>query len=67
MESVLKMVPIHSVEKISKCHLFNESGSRLIQTEGLNIEEVWRRAAKFDMRRINVTDVHAFAGKYGVG
>lgn len=60
------MVPIHSVDKISKCHLFTEGSQKLIQTEGINIDEIWKRACFFDMKKINITDVHEFTRKYGV-
>lgn len=63
---MLKLVPIHSVQSISKCHLVAEGSHRLIQTEGQNIAEVWRRASHFDMRKFLTTDVHEFASKYGV-
>ena len=59
-------MPVHSVEKIEKCHLYTEGTSRVIQTEGLNMEEVWKRAGSFDMNKMTVTDVHAFSAKYGV-
>ena len=60
------MVPIHAVDKISKCHLYTEGTQKTIQTEGMNIQEIWKRAANFEMSKINITDVHEFARKYGV-
>jgi hypothetical protein len=66
VENVLKLVPIHSVQSISRCHLVSESSHRILQTEGQNIPEVWRRAGHFDMRKFVTTDVHEFASKYGV-
>lgn len=63
---MLKLVPIHSVQNIAKCHLLTEHGRRVIQTEGQNIPEVWRRREAFDMRKFITTDVHEFASRYGV-
>lgn len=66
VENVLKLVPIHSVQGITKCHLLTEHNHRLIQTEGQNVAEIWKRHHNFDMRKFLITDVHEFMSRYGV-
>lgn len=60
------MVPIHSVQHIQKCHMYTEHTHRIIQTEGQNVGEVWKKHKYFDMRKFHITDVHEFASRYGV-
>ncbi|NXU55669.1 RPA1 polymerase, partial [Turnix velox] len=69
--SLARNTVIHEVKGITRCFL-NESNSGqgekefILQTEGINLQELFRYSDILDMNRLYCNDIHAMANNYGV-
>ncbi|NXJ62661.1 RPA1 polymerase, partial [Rostratula benghalensis] len=69
--SVARSTVIHEVKGITRC-LLNESTNKqgekelVLQTEGINLAELFRYSDILDVNRLYSNDIHAMAKNYGI-
>uniref|UniRef100_A0A8C3JZE6 DNA-directed RNA polymerase subunit n=1 Tax=Calidris pygmaea TaxID=425635 RepID=A0A8C3JZE6_9CHAR len=69
--SVARSTVIHEVKGITRC-LLNESTNKqgekefVLQTEGINLAELFRYSDILDLNRLYSNDIHAMAKNYGI-
>ncbi|NXT68960.1 RPA1 polymerase, partial [Chaetops frenatus] len=71
LASLARSTVIHEVKGITRC-LLNESTSKegekefVLQTEGINLAELFRYSDILDLNRLYCNDIHAMAKNYGI-
>uniref|UniRef100_A0A8C2Y7P2 DNA-directed RNA polymerase subunit n=1 Tax=Coturnix japonica TaxID=93934 RepID=A0A8C2Y7P2_COTJA len=69
--SLTRNTVIHEVKGITRCLLnesTNEKGEKelILQTEGINLAELFRYSDILDLNRLYSNDIHAMANNYGI-
>ncbi|KAF4791332.1 RNA polymerase I subunit A [Turdus rufiventris] len=71
LASLARSTVIHEVKGITRC-LLNESTNKegekefVLQTEGINLAELFRYSDILDLNRLYCNDIHAMAKNYGI-
>lgn len=66
MKEELNNFVVQSVQGVEKCILREDKGQLLLQTQGLNLQALFRFSDILDVTKIYANDIHVIAQTYGI-
>ncbi|XP_071846497.1 DNA-directed RNA polymerase I subunit RPA1-like isoform X2 [Apostichopus japonicus] len=66
ISEVAQQVVMHQAPGIQRCILADDKGKKLLQTEGVNLKELYKYDHILDLFKMYTNDVHAMAHTFGI-